>query len=109
MDQRGSVKPLICIFIVLLLAYIATKFVGPYYRYYNLKWDVQDIMKFEYNSPERYRDRIYESVLENKIPVSKDEIEVERQGQFFHAHIEWSEDVEFPGGYVVTLNFVVDE
>lgn len=109
MDQRGSIKPIICILITIALVYAALKFVGPYYRYYNLKWDVQDIMKFEYPSAEKYRDRIYERVLEAKVPVSKDEIEVEKTGQFYHVHIEWTEDVKFPGGYVVTLSFTIDE
>ncbi|RME64307.1 MAG: hypothetical protein D6778_08170 [Nitrospirae bacterium] len=98
-----------CILITLVLVYGAIKFVGPYYRYYNLKWDVQDIMKFEYHSPEKYRDLIYERVLEIDVPVTKEEIEVEKRGQFYHAHIEWSEDVEFPGGYWVTLDFTIDE
>ncbi len=109
MDQRGSIKPFLWILFVLALVYVAIKFVGPYYHYYSLKWDVQDIMKFEYYNPAKYRDLIYEKVLEYSLPISREDIEIERTGERFHAHIEWSEDVVFPGGYTVTLDFEIDE
>jgi len=109
MDQRGSIKPLLWIIFVLLLAYAAIKFIGPYYHYYALKWDVQDIMKFEYNNPERYRELIYEKVLQYRIPLSKEDIQIERIGEEYHAHLQWQEDVEFPGGYSITLDFTIDQ
>ncbi len=107
-DDRGAIRPLLCILVLAMTIYAATKFVGPYYRYYALRSEVKELARLDYTRPERLRRAIYKKVQELHIPLSYDDIEVSITEGTISVYTSWSERVEFPGGYGVTLNFEVD-
>ena len=107
-NQKGAIKPIICIIILIIISYIGYKFVIPYYRYFAFKSDAKEIARLSFRNTERYKEMICERAKALNIPIECGDISVSKSDISVAISTAWSETVYFPGGYSITLNFKVD-
>jgi hypothetical protein len=107
-NQKGAIRPLICILLLVASAYLGYKFVGPYYRYYSLKSETKEIARLNYRNPERYKRLVYDKAVSLNIPIEYADISVSISERSVNIYTSWTETVKLPAGYSVTLKFEVD-
>ncbi len=107
-NQKGAIKPLICILLLIVSAYLGYKFVVPYYKYFSLRSETKEIARLSYRNPERYRKLVYDKAVSLDVPINYSDIAVTLSGESVSIYTSWSERVELPAGYSVTLKFEID-
>ncbi len=106
-DQRGGIKPLLCILLLGISVYVGTKFAMPYYRYFALKSEVKAIARLSYNGPERYKELAYQQARNLDIPITPSDIYVAVTGREVIISTAWYDEVDLAGYYRVPLYFEV--
>ncbi len=107
-NERGSIKPGLCIILLVVSVYIGYKFTMPYYRYFSLKSEARSIARLSYSGPDRYRDLVYEETRSLHIPVKPSDIHVVITNKQVRISTSWSEVVDLAGYYQVPLDFKVE-
>ncbi len=107
-NERGSIKPVLCIILLIVSVYIGYEFSMPYYRYFTLKSETRAIARLSYRGPDRYRDLVYEETRSLHIPVKPSDIHVVITNRQVRISTSWSEVVDLAGYYQVPLEFKVD-
>ncbi len=109
-NERGWIKPLLSICILVVAVYTGLKFGMPYYRYSAFKSEATDIALTAGATGDlnRVRKDIYASAQSYNIPIKQDDITVERDGNNIHVQTSWSVQVDIFGVYQRTLDFNVD-
>jgi len=95
-----------------LLGYTGFKFGKPYYRYFALRADAQEVAKvsfeFQQRNEEDIRNMIFARAKELEIPIDKKDILVTRGENIMRIRTSWSEVVDMHGIFQKTLVFKVD-
>ncbi len=104
-NQRGSIKPIICIILLFIAAYVGYKFAVPYYRYYSLKSEARSIARLSYATPVRYRDMVYERAEALNIPIEPSDIFVAKKRSKVEISTSWTEVVDIFGQWQIQLEF----
>ncbi len=107
-NEKGSIKPVLCIILLIVTVYIGYKLTLPYYRYFSLKSEATSIARLSYNKPDRYRDLVYEEARSLNIPVKPSDIYVEVTDRQVRISTSWSEVVDLAGYYQIPLDFEID-
>jgi len=107
-NPRGSIKPYICILLLIVSVYLGYKFSIPYYRYYALKSEAKNIARLELRSVLRYKKLIYEKAKSLKIPIELSDIHISLREDSVEVSVSWQEEVDLLGYYTVVLNFDLD-
>ncbi|VAX26594.1 hypothetical protein MNBD_NITROSPIRAE02-1311 [hydrothermal vent metagenome] len=107
-NEKGNIKPVLCIILLIVSVYIGYKFTLPYYRYFTLKSETRAIARLSYNKPDRYRDLVYAEARALDIPVTPSDIYVVVTDRQVRISTSWSEVVDLAGYYQVPLDFEVD-
>jgi hypothetical protein len=103
-------KTLRAVFGIVFIAVVAiavVKVVPPYYNNYVLQDAVADEARMNTYTPksvEDMRDTIYKKCKELEIPVTREQVNVQREGQSVSIWIDYTVHVDLPG-YPVDLNF----
>ncbi len=88
--------------------YAGSQYGMPYFRYYRLKSDVSEIVRFPGYSAADIKARILEKAAEDGVTLDPDDVYVQVYGQHFDAQASWSEEVDLFGRYKRRLNFAFD-
>ncbi len=107
-DNRGFVKGLFSILLIGVLLYIGISFAKPYYRYSILKSYSKSILEAGLGDTEKIKKRILTSADELKIPLTENNITLQRHNNTVTLKANWSEVVDLLGYYQRNLNFNVD-
>ncbi len=103
-----NVKALIGIFVVLAGVYVGFKLLPPYFNSYQFQDAVESEARLAANSPMRteqdIRDAVYKRALEYDVPLTIDQINVQRSGSEVQIWAKYTIHVELPG-YPMDLKF----
>jgi hypothetical protein len=94
------------VFIVAVVVAVL-KLVPPYYNNYQLQDTITDEARMNTYTPksvEEMRDTIWKKCKELDIPVTREQINVQREGQSVAIWLDYTVHVDLPG-YPVDLNF----
>ncbi|NOY39554.1 MAG: hypothetical protein GXO95_04860 [Nitrospirae bacterium] len=107
-NERGNIKPVLCIILLIVSVYIGYQFTIPYYRYFTLKSEARAIARLSYSKPDRYRDLVYAEARSLEIPVKPSDIYVDITDRRVRISTSWSEVVDLAGYYQVPIDFKVE-
>jgi hypothetical protein len=107
------IKKLAIIVSIVFVIYSGVQFGMPYYRYYAFKTDAADIVRFNYVGSESrrihdLRQEMFEKSQEVGLPISENDIKVERTETGYWVVVHWQETVDILGQYQKTLEFEVE-
>lgn len=107
----GTLKAFFGIFVIVAAVYVSAKLVPPYFNNYQFKDAVKDEATRDSYSPKnegQIRDAIFKQAQEYSIPLSEDQIIVQRSGMQFNGTVAVSAKyvvhVDLPG-YPLDLHF----
>ena len=107
-NENGSIKPLITIMILFVLAYTGYKFAIPYYKYSMLKSSVKEFTLISLGREDKLRNMIYNRAKELNAPVSNNNISVQNLGNSMHVSISWTDSVDLMGIYRKKIDFNIN-
>lgn len=105
--QRGFIKPILCLLVLVTLVYGGIQFGTPYYRYSAFKDEVKELARIG-SDPAKIKADVYEAAKSLKIPIEKEEIEVTKRGEQITVQTSWSVDVDLLGLYQRRINFNIN-
>ncbi len=107
----GTLKAFFGIFVIAAAVYVTAKLAPPYFNNYEFKDAVKDEALRDSYSPKnegQIRDAIFKQAQEDSIPISEDQIVVQRSGMQYNGTIVvravYVVHVDLPG-YPVDLHF----
>lgn len=104
-NEKGFIKVLFVILLLIFLGYAGLQFGMPYYRYSAFKSDVKEIARISLGQVDRTKLQVFERAQELKIPVSAEDIKVTRTEKTVIVTTAWSETVDILGFYQKNLDF----
>ncbi|MEW6583984.1 MAG: hypothetical protein AB1442_00060 [Nitrospirota bacterium] len=107
-NEKGFVKLIFVILLLVFMAYLGYSFGMPYYRYSAFKSDVREMARISLGNEERTRAQILEKAEEYRIPITEDTLNVTVTSKSVRVSTAWSETVDVLGLYQKTLRFNVD-
>jgi hypothetical protein len=113
-EMFDFMKKLAVIVSIVFVVYSGVMFGMPYYRHYAFRTDAVDIVRFkysEYSAGKRMhmvKEKLFEKAQEVGLPISKNDIKVERTQTGYWAYVKWQETVDILGQYQKTLKFEVE-
>ncbi len=107
-NQKGFIKPVLCLLVLAALIYAGFQFGIPYYRYSAFKDEVKELIRVGIGNTEKIKTDIYESAKSLKIPVEREDIEVTKVGESVRVRTSWSVNVNLLGLYQRDVNFNID-
>lgn len=102
-----ALKALFGVAIIVAAFVVVVKLVPPYYSNYQLQDVINDEARMNTYTPkpvEEMRDHVYRKCKELDIPVTRDQVNVQREGQTVSIWLDYTVHVDLPG-YPVDLNF----
>jgi hypothetical protein len=107
-NEKGFIKVVIVLALLIFLGYTGFQFGMPYYRYSAFKSDAKEILRISLGRPEQTKAQILEKAEEIKIPVTEEDIIVEKTAKSIRVQTQWSETVDILGLYQKRLDFTID-
>ncbi|PKL52331.1 MAG: hypothetical protein CVV37_01825 [Nitrospira bacterium HGW-Nitrospira-1] len=113
--NRGFVKGVFLLFVLVAVVFAGISFGKPYYRYYKLGAFTKDFMKLdsgsigEYGNTGGLRKNIMDNAAELNVPLSEKNLEIKIVNKFVYVKATWSETVDFWGYYQKKLDFVMEK
>jgi hypothetical protein len=105
-DERGLVKGLFILAVVVAIAFAGIQFGKPYYRYNTLRSYTKDTILMEGENVQVIRTKVLEEAEELKVPLDEEDLEVTvNQAKIVKVKAKWSEVVDFWGYYSKRLDF----
>ncbi|MBZ5612358.1 MAG: DUF4845 domain-containing protein [Acidobacteriia bacterium] len=92
---------------IVVVAIAVVKLVPPYYSNYELQDAITDEARMNTYTPksvEEMRDTIWKKCKELDVPVTREQVNVQREGQSVAIWLDYTVHVDLPG-YPVDLNF----
>lgn len=108
LNQRGFIKPIICLLILAFLIYAGFQFGIPYYRYSAFKDEVKELTRVGLGNTEKIKTDVYEAAKALKIPIEREDIEVTKRGETIRVQTSWSVNVDILGLYQREINFNIN-
>lgn len=108
MNSRGSIRPYICILLLIICGYVGFKFAMPFYRYQALKSDAVAIARLSYSTPDKYRRLFYERAKTLHVDIEPSDVYVSIQNNTVNIATSWTEVVDLMGLYQYELHFNID-
>jgi len=107
--NRGSVKGLFLLVILVAIVFVGISFAKPYYRYYTLGSHTRDFLKTDIGNIDAIRKNIMDNAEELKVPLDENDLEVGVVNKMIKVKATWSETVDFWGYYQKKIDFVMEE
>lgn len=107
--NRGFVKGILSLFILVAVVYTGVSFAKPYYRYYTLGSYTRDFLKTDVGNIEAIRENIMNNAEELNVPLVGKNLDVKIVEKFVKVKATWSETVDFWGYYQKKIDFVMEE
>jgi len=107
------IKTIAILLIVVFAIYVGVQFGMPYYRYYSFKTDAADIVRFKRYEPndmkmKHIREDLLEKAQSAGMPISMNDIAIEKTETGFWVDVEWQETVNILNQYKKVLSFEVE-
>src|SRR6266581_4752032 len=102
-----ALKAILGIGLIVAVVWVLVEMVPPYYNNYQLQDVINAEARMNTYTPkpaEEMRDFVYRKCRELDIPVTRDQINVQREGQTVAIWLDYTVHVDLPG-YPVDLNF----
>jgi hypothetical protein len=107
--DKGFVKGLFIILIIVACAFVAISFGKPHYRYLMLGSHTRDILKSELGNVDIIKKQTLENAKELGIPLDEKNLEVVLDRKIIKVKATWSETVDFWGYYQKKFDFALNE
>ena len=108
-NERGTIKAILVILILVCMVYVGVKLGIPYYKYSAFKSEAKAIARIGMATQlGRTQKQIFERAREMNIPVEEGDIVVTQASGVLRVQTEWTETVDFLGIYQHTFDFTVD-
>lgn len=107
-NERGFVKPVLVILILIVIVYSGYQFAVPYYKYSALKSDAKESARISLGRENKLRKMINDAIDEHNVPVRLDDVHVNKIGNSVQVRISWEDDIDIFGIYQKTLFFDID-
>ncbi len=108
LGEKGAIKPIVSILLIVLLVYIGYKFAIPYYKYTTLKSEAKQIARLELHNTKRVQNMVFKKAKALKVPIKKEDIHVRVAEEMITIRTSWSETVDILGIYQKNLIFTID-
>jgi hypothetical protein len=107
--EKGLVKGIFIILVLVAVAFLLISYGKPYYRYYLLGSHTRDILQLEIGNVETIRTKIMGEAKELNVPLDGENLEVVRDLKVARVKASWTETVDFWGYYQTKLDFSMNE
>jgi len=107
--NRGFIKGLLSLFILVAIVFAGISFGRPYYRYMTLGSHTRDFLKTDIGNIDAIRKNILDNAAELKVPLDEKDLQVVLADKIIKVRATWSETVDFWGVYQKKLDFVMEE
>ena len=107
--ERGFVKGVVGLCILVAIVFVMISFGKPYYRYYELGSHTRDFLKTDIGDINAIRKDIIDNAAELKVPLNEKDLEVRIVEKMIKVKATWSETVDFWGFYQKKFDFVMEE
>ncbi len=107
--NRGFVKGVLSLFILVAVVFAGISFAKPYYRSFTLASHTRDFLKTDVGNIDAIRKNIMDNAAELKVPLEEKNLDVKIVENFVKVKATWSETVDFWGYYQKKLDFVMEE
>lgn len=106
--NRGFVKGVLALCVLVAIGFVGVSLGKPYYRYYLLSSHTRDFLRTD-NNAETIRKNIMADAAELKVPLAEKVLEVGINDKTIKVKATWSETVDFWGYYQKKFDFVMEE
>ncbi len=110
LGNRGFVKLIFILLLLVGIAFVGISFGKPYFRYNTLRSHTKDILLSDLNSVELIKKNIMEDAAKLNIPLEEENLQVVLipTSKIIKVKATWSEVVDFWGYYQKQLDFVME-
>jgi hypothetical protein len=107
-NEKGFIKVLFVILLLIFLGYTGFQFGMPYFRYSTFKSDVKELARVSLGQVVKTKEQVFEKAQELKIPISEEDIKVTKTEATVIVKTNWSETVDILGLYQKRLDFDIN-
>lgn len=107
-NERGYIKSVLSIALLIFIVYAGLQFGMPYYRYSALKTEAKELARISLGEVDKTRNLVFERAQELKLPLEEKDIVVTKSARGTRVQASWSETVDILGLYQKTFDFTVD-
>ena len=107
--EKGLVKGIFIILVLVAVAFLLMSYGKPYYRYYVFGSHTRDILRLEIGNVETIKANIMVEARELTVPLDEENLEVVRDLKIVKVKASWTDTVDFWGYYQTKMNFSMYE
>jgi hypothetical protein len=107
--EKGLVKGIFIILVLVAVGFLLISYGTPYYRYYMLGSHTRDILNLEIGDVETIKAKIMAESQELTVPLDEENLEVVRDLKIVKVRASWTDTVDFWGYYQTKINFSMYE
>lgn len=107
--EKGLVKGIFIILVLVAVAFLLMSYGKPYYSYYVLGSHTRDILRLEIGDVETIKTKIMGEAMELNVPLDEENLEVVRDLKIVRVKASWTDTVDFWGYYQTKMNFSMNE
>ena len=107
--EKGLVKGIFTILVLVFVAFLLISYGKPYYRSYVLGSHTRDILRSEIGTLDTIKTTIMEEAKELNVPLNEENLEVVRDIRVIKVNASWTDTVDFWGYYETKLDFSMNE
>jgi hypothetical protein len=109
LGQKGFIKGIIGLFLLIALILAGTTFARPYYRYYSLGSHTRDFLRTEIGNVETIRKNIMKDAAELDVPLNEKDVSISVVQKIIKVKATWTDTVDLWGFYQTSVDFVMEE
>jgi hypothetical protein len=109
LGQKGFIKGIIGLFLLIALILAGVTFARPYYRYYSLGSHTRDFLRTEIGNVETIRKNIMKDAAELDVPLDEKDVSVTLVQKIIKVKATWTDTVDLWGLYQTNVDFVMEE
>ncbi len=107
--EKGLVKGIFIILVLVAAAFLLMSYGMPYYRYFVLGSHTRDILQLEIGDVDTIKTKIMAEAQELNVPLDEENLEVVRDLKIVKVNASWTDTVDFWGYYQTKMNFSMYE
>ncbi len=107
-NEKGFIKPVLTILVVIVFVYAGYQFAVPYYKHSSLKSEAKELARISLGKEDALRDKILNKAEELDLPISRNQIFVMRTGNTMRVQVSWTDKVDIMGLYQKEIDFKID-
>ena len=107
--EKGLIKGIFIVLVLVAVVFLSISFGTPYYRYYVLGSHTRDILQLEIGNVDTIKTKIMAEAQELNVPLDEENLEVVRDLKIVKVNASWTDTVDFWGYYQTKMNFSMYE